>query len=85
MSKYFYAVHAETGKRWNEKQYIKDTCSGAEHMYLVMYDSGRLGVVWEDLFHQSLQPLDPKIWKLVVKETFLDKMKRFLATTKRKE
>lgn len=62
MSKKFCAINRQTGKQW-----IPDQRYG--HQYLVMYDSGYLAVVSEFSFYEiSISPLDPKIWKAIVKQ-----------------
>lgn len=67
MSKKFYAVNRETGDKWKSK--------GSYKQYLIMYDSGYLGVVDKsDPYYMSITPLDPKIWKRVIKQN----MKRII-------
>lgn len=61
MSKKFYAVHRETGERWKPSRFH-------DKQYLVMYDSGYLAVVTDD-FYTHIEPLDPKTWKSVVKNS----------------
>lgn len=58
MSRKFYAVNRETGERWKSDPSYNE--------YLVMYDSEYLAVV-TDTFYMTMRPLDPKIWKKVVK------------------
>ena len=60
MSKKFYAVNRETGKKWEPK-------TGMEKEFLVMYDSGYLGVVRDDGYLQYVTPLDIRLWKTVIK------------------
>ena len=61
MAKKFCAVNRETGKRWEpDPKY--------HHQYLVMYDSGYLAVVTEFMYAEaSIEPLDNKIWKAIIK------------------
>lgn len=61
MSKKFYAVNRETGEKWKRT-------SGIVKEYLVMYDSGYLGVVRDDGYLRYISPLDAKLWKVVHKQ-----------------
>lgn len=61
MSRKFYAINRETGKRWYP-DHTKD-----RNQYLMMYDSGYLAVVTED-FYQYISPLDHKEWKVIHRE-----------------
>jgi hypothetical protein len=58
MAKKIKAFNKETGEQW--------VSSGRIKQYLVMYDSGYLGVVTED-FYAYIVPLDPKKWRWEVK------------------
>lgn len=62
MSKKFYAENRITGDKWKPAKNTKQ--------YLVMYDSGYLGVVTED-FYTYICPLSSKEWKIVVKENLI--------------
>lgn len=61
MSKKFHAEHRITGERWKPE--------AGRKQYLIMYDSGYLGVATED-FYTYLDPLNPKEWKIVKHESF---------------
>lgn len=62
MSKKFYAVNRETGEKW------KPNARHKEKQYLMMYDSGYLAIIIEYVNSIGIYPLDPKIWKTVIKE-----------------
>lgn len=72
MSKKFYAVHRETGERWKPHTAIQTTHGGRQKPFLVMFDSGYAGVISKDGFYTYLDKLDPKVWKVVVKENILN-------------
>ena len=66
MATKFYAINRQTKERWKRnKRYKKGK------QFLMMFDSGYLAVVsnndWEGM---SVIPLDPKIWKTVIKSNF---------------
>ena len=66
MSKKFYAVNRDTGNKWKPKH---------QGNYLVMYDSGYLAEVDESDPHTTtIQKLDKRIWRKVVK----DNMRRII-------
>ena len=71
MSKKFHAVNRETGERWKPKYNEKI----GRKQYLVMYDSGYIGVVTED-FYTYISPLDPREWKIVLHENLVKKYKK---------
>ena len=60
MSKKFKAVDRETGEVWKPSKNQKQ--------YLVLYDSGYAAVVTED-FYSYIEPLDTKIWKVVMRDS----------------
>ncbi len=60
MSKKFYAINRETGRRWEP----------INNEYLVMYDTGSLAVVSPG-WYIDIKPLDTKIWEMVVKPNIL--------------
>ncbi len=66
MSKKFYAVNRETGERWKPNNKLGGPYDSVRQ-YLVLYDSGYCAVVTEE-FYTSVTPLDPKVWKVIVKE-----------------
>jgi len=57
MSRKFYAVNRETGKRWKASPNSPDD-------YLMMYDSGYLAVVSFDGFYTHVTKLDPSTWAM---------------------
>lgn len=65
MSKKFYAINRKTGEKWKKP---KD--SSYDHEYLVLYDSGYAAVVRQE-FYTHIEPLDPKEWKVVMKDNLL--------------
>ena len=57
----FYAVNKESGERWRSSEH--------EKQFLVMYDSGYLGVVTKIPWNGSdIKPLDTKVWSVVIKD-----------------
>lgn len=62
MAKKFHAINRKTGEKWKPEE--------GKKQYLVMYDSGYLAVVTED-FYTFILPLDPKEWRVVVKENII--------------
>ena len=62
MSSKFYAVNRETDEKW------VSPVSTFYKEYLILYDSGGLGIVNDDGFYQSVTALDMKVWKLVFKD-----------------
>lgn len=68
MSTKFFAVHRESGERWQSRSDKKQ--------YLIMYDSGGIGVVTED-FYTYIQPLGPE-WKPVFKKNIINYVAKFI-------
>lgn len=61
MSKQFYVISRETKEKWkpSKTQKVKQ--------YLVMYDSGYVAVVTEDLY-TTIAPLNPQEWMVLHKD-----------------
>lgn len=76
MSKKFYAVSRKTGECWKPHESVQMSHRGAHKPFLVLFDSGYAGVVSTDGFYTYLDKLDPRTWKVVIKENILDTKER---------
>lgn len=63
MSRKFYVVNRESGKRWTPDPY---KTAHNINQYLVMYDTGYCAVVEVD-YNTYIKPLDPEKWEVVTK------------------
>jgi len=74
VSKKFYAVNRETGKRWEPSTIGMGFFCGAKKSFLMMYDTGFLAEVVDNGYDVYITPLDNKVWKCVVKDN-MDNLK----------
>lgn len=73
MSKYFTATNRNTGEDWKPHR----------GSYLVMYDSGNLAEVEpSDFYGMFITPLDPKVWKVKIKSSFIGRIDRLMGEQK---
>lgn len=75
MSKKFHAINRKSGEKWEPVRNDR----GTPIQYLIMYDSGYLGVVENDPddifnFYISIHPLEPKKWEIVYHDNLKKKL-----------